>query len=134
MINARKRSWRLKLMVPIIMSGLLFTPLSCFAIGDAGVIIAIHALGHMLQSYMLQRLHQFSQEQTSKMIDKEEDIFKQKTNWEKWPASLRETVVEQSVKLEDQSNQVSYKNAQDYLRGLLQTIFRIHQNESRLSG
>lgn len=107
--------WRLKWVVPCIVVGLLFAPIGCFAIGDAGVIIAIHTLGHMLQTYMLQRLHQFSEEQTTKLTNKEEDIFKQKTHWEQWPASLREMFVEQSVKMENQGNQVSYKNAQDYL-------------------
>lgn len=111
----KKPKWRLKLIAPIVLAGLMFTPVSCFAIGDAGVIVAIHALGHMLQNYMLQQLHQFSQEQTTKLTNKEEDIFKQKTHWEQWPASLREMFVEQSVKLENQGNQVSYKNAQDYL-------------------
>ena len=111
----KKSKWRLKLVAPIILAGLMFAPVSAFAIGDAGVIVAIHALGHMLQNYMLQRLHQFSQEQTTKLTNKEEDIFKQKTHWEQWPASLREMFVEQSVKLENQGNQISYKNAQDYL-------------------
>jgi hypothetical protein len=104
-----------KLIAPIVLAGLLFTPIGCFAAGDAGVIVAIHLLGHMLQTYMLQELHQFSHEQTTNLTDKEEDIFKQKTHWEQWPASLREMIVEQSVKLENKGNQVSYKNAMDYL-------------------
>ena len=104
-----------KLLAVVCAVTFMMAPVSAFAMGDAGVIIAIHALGHMLQNYMLERLHQYSQEQTTKLTDKEESIFKQKVNWEKWPASLREGFVEHAVSLEGQSNKTSYKNAQDYL-------------------
>lgn len=107
--------WRLKLIIPLMAGCLLVAPLRCLAAGDWAVVVAIHAMGHMLQSYMLQRLHQYSQEQTNKLMNKEEGIFEKKTHWEKWPASLREMFVEQAVKMEDQGNKLSYKNAQDYL-------------------
>jgi hypothetical protein len=111
----RMSKWLAIFLISISLLSFSMIPTNAYAVGDAGVIAVLTTIFNWAKGAMMREMQKFQQSQTDELKNKAENIFEKKSHWESWPASLRELAVEQGVKLEGESNQISYKNVKDFL-------------------
>ncbi len=112
MIRGRKGLAALSIAITLL--GISLIPIKAY--GDDGLIVAaIYKVFDWMQNAMMQKFQEMEDAETNKITGKMWDIFQQQSQWERWPASLKELLTEQMVPYENQLNAVSYKNALSYV-------------------
>lgn len=109
------RKWVAVLLITSSILTFTLVPTRAFGMDGAAVVAAIMKVFVWLQGEMMDKLHQYQTEATNRIVNQLIDNFKQKLNWERWPASFKELTVEKMVPYENKFNAYAYKNAESYI-------------------